>query len=262
MVCATAFVTSGKDAIRVACVGNSITYGTGVEPRETMNYPTQLGRMLGEGYEVGNFGHPGATLLNKGHNPYMKLPEFRAALDFKPDIAIVHLGINDTDPRNWPEYGDEFVGDYVSLIDSLRSANPNVRVILAQLTPLTTKHWRFRTGTRLWRDMIREAIADVATITGAELIDFNEPLRDRPNLLPDAIHPDAEGATLLAETVYGSITGDYGGLALPAIYGDGMVLQRYMPLTINGRADAGAKITISVIILRLKHNQLQRQRHH
>ncbi len=230
----------------MACVGNSITYGTGVEPRETMNYPTQLGRMLGEGYEVGNFGHPGATLLNKGHNPYMKLPEFRAALDFKPDIAIVHLGINDTDPRNWPEYGDEFVGDYVSLIDSLRSANPNVRVILAQLTPLTTKHWRFRTGTRLWRDMIREAIADVATITGAELIDFNEPLRDRPNLLPDAIHPDAEGATLLAETVYGSITGDYGGLALPAIYGDGMVLQRYMPLTINGRADAGAKITISV----------------
>lgn len=246
MVCATAIATFGKDAVRVACVGNSITYGTGVQPRETMNYPSQLGRMLGEGYEVGNFGHPGATLLKAGHNPYMALPEFRAALDFKPDIAVVHLGVNDTDPRNWPEYGDRFVTDYLELIDSLKSANPEVRVIIAQLTPLAAKHRRFKSGTRVWRDIIRDKIADVANISGSELIDFNLPLHDRMNLLPDAIHPDAEGATILAETVYGAITGDYGGLSLPAIYGDEMVLQRYKPLTINGRADAGEKINISI----------------
>lgn len=246
MVCATALATFGKDPIKVACIGNSITFGTGVNPRETMNYPTQLNRMLGEGYEVGNFGHPGATLLKKGHNPYMKLPEFRAALDFKPDIAVIHLGINDTDPRNWPEYGDEFITDYLALIDSLKSVNPDVRVIIAQLTPIAAKHHRFNSGTRLWRDMIQDAIADVASITQSELIDFNVPLRDRMNLLPDAIHPNAEGATILAETVFGALTGNYGGLSLPAIYGDGMVLQRYKPLTINGRADAGSKITVRI----------------
>ena len=246
IVCATAFATYGKDTVKVACIGNSITYGTLVEDRETMSYPAQLGRMLGDGYEIGNFGRPGATLLKKGHNPYMKSPEWRDALAFKPDIAIVHLGVNDTDPRNWPYHGDEFVTDYVSLIDSLRAVNPDVRIIIARLTPLSAQHYRFKSGTREWRDLIQEAIADVAKATGVELIDFSAPLRDRQGLMSDGIHPNAEGATLLAETVRGALTGNYGGLSLPAIYGDGMVLQRYKPLTINGRADAGSKITVSI----------------
>ena len=57
----------------------------------------------GEGYEVGNFGRNGATLLRKGHNPYCKTAEFAHALEFAPDIAVIHLGTNDTDPRNWPD---------------------------------------------------------------------------------------------------------------------------------------------------------------
>ncbi len=243
---ATAVAAYGGDKIRVACVGNSITYGTGIDDRENMSYPVQLGRMLGDGYSVGNFGNPGSTLLNHGHKPYMKLPEWRAALDFKPDIVVVHLGINDTDPRNWTLYGDEFVGDYVALVDSFKAVNPDVRVILARLTPISATHRRFKTGTRDWREMISDAISDVAKVTGSELIDFGPVLRDRQNLMSDGIHPDAEGAGLMADCVRGAITGDYGGLKLPEIYSDGMVLQRYKPLTINGRADAGSNITVSI----------------
>ena len=55
--------------IRVACVGNSITYGTGIEDRAHDSYPSQLQRMLGERYVVGNFGKPGATLLYHVHRP-------------------------------------------------------------------------------------------------------------------------------------------------------------------------------------------------
>lgn len=62
---------------------------------------------------------------------------------FKGDIAVIHLGINDTDPRNWPNYRDEFVKDYLSLMDSLRSANPKVRFILARMTPIAHRHPRF-----------------------------------------------------------------------------------------------------------------------
>ena len=57
--------------IRVACVGNSITYGTGIEDRARDSYPSQLQRMLGDKYVVGNFGKPGATLLYHGHRPYV-----------------------------------------------------------------------------------------------------------------------------------------------------------------------------------------------
>lgn len=232
--------------IKVACVGNSITYGTGIEDREHFSYPVQLQKMLGEKYQVGNFGKPGATLLNHGHRPYMQKEEFKEAMAFKGDIAVIHLGINDTDPRNWPNYRDEFVKDYLSLMDSLRSANPKVRFILARMTPIADRHPRFISGTKLWHGEIQEAIQTVARVSGAELIDFHAPLYPYPYLLPDAIHPNPEGAGILAKTVYGGITGDYGGLKLSELYADNMVLQRDMPLDIHGTANAGEQVTVSI----------------
>lgn len=231
---------------KVACIGNSITYGFKLPDREHTAYPYQLQQMLGEEYEVGNFGHSGATLLRRGHNPYHKLPEFRAALDFKPDIAVIHLGVNDTDPRNWPNYNDEFIRDYLAIIDSLRGVNPGVRILIAELSPLRAGHYRFRTGTRDWRLKIQEAIRSVAAISGSELIDFDAPLRDRQNLIFDDIHPNAEGATIMAETVRGALTGDFGGLKMPEIYQSGMVLQRNRPLTFHGSANAYAPVALTL----------------
>lgn len=234
------------EPVRVACVGNSITYGTGIEDREHFSYPVQLQQMLGNGYVVGNFGKPGATLLYKGHRPYVEQPEFKEALRFKGDIAVIHLGINDTDPRNWPNYRDEFVKDYLSIMDSLRAANPKVRFILARMTPIADRHPRFQSGTKQWHDEIQTSIETVARVSGAELIDFHEPLYPYPNLLPDAIHPNPEGAGILAKTVYGGITGNYGGLSMSSLYTDYMVLQRDVPLDIHGTANTGEKITVEL----------------
>ncbi len=233
-----------KPTIRVACVGNSITYGTGIENREHFSYPVQLQKMLGDKYVVGNFGKPGATLLRHGHRPYFEQNEFKEAMRFKGDIVVIHLGINDTDPRNWSNYRDEFVTDYLALIDSLRSVNHNARFIIARMTPIAHRHPRFISGTKLWHTEIQQAIETVAKVSGAELVDFHAPLYPYPNLLPDAIHPNAEGAGILARTVYGGITGDYGGLQMAEIYTDGMVLQREVPLDIHGKADAGRKVTV------------------
>lgn len=233
-----------KPTIRVVCVGNSITYGTGIEDREHFSYPVQLQKMLGDKYVVGNFGKPGATLLRHGHRPYFEQNEFKEAMRFKGDIVVIHLGINDTDPRNWPNYRDEFVTDYLALIDSLRSVNHNARFIIARMTPIAHRHPRFISGTKLWHTEIQQAIETVAKVSGAELVDFHAPLYPYPNLLPDAIHPNAEGAGILARTVYGGITGDYGGLQMSEIYTDGMVLQREVPLDIHGKADAGRKVTV------------------
>lgn len=235
-----------QKTIRVACIGNSITYGTGIADRTNDSYPSQLQRLLGSNYQVGNFGKPGATLLYHGHRPYVKQEEFKEAIAFKGDIAVMHLGINDTDPRNWPNYRDEFVKDYLSIMDSLRAANPKVRIILARMTPIADRHPRFVSGTKQWHGEIQTAIETVARVSGAELIDFYEPLYPYPYLLPDAIHPNPEGAGILAKTVYSGITGDYGGLQMSQLYTDYMVLQRDMPLDIHGTANAGEKITVSI----------------
>lgn len=143
---------------RVACVGNSITYGMKLADPATESYPAQLQQMLGDGYEVGNFGKSGATLLRHGHRPYVEQEEWAKAKAFKGDIAVIHLGVNDTDPRNWPFYRDEFVSDYLALIDTLRQQNPKCRVLVALLSPITHNHPRFESGTQQWHEEIQEAI--------------------------------------------------------------------------------------------------------
>ena len=235
-----------EKAYKVACIGDSVTYGSGIEDRENNSYPSQLQKLLGDGYVVGNFGRPGATLLNKGHRPYTQQPEFKAAMEFAGDIAVIHLGLNDTDPRNWPNYRDEFIGDYLSLIDSVRKANPSVRIMIARMSPITPKHHRFISGTRQWHADIQKAIATVAEAAGVGLLDFHSPLHSRHDLLPDSLHPNAEGAGIIASVVYSAITGDYGGLQMPEIYSDGMVLQRDIPLDICGKADAGEEVRLKI----------------
>ena len=235
-----------SDVVRVACVGNSITYGFLLPDPSTDSYPSRLSEKLGSGYTVGNFGRNRATLLKSGHFPYVEREEFQSALQFNPDIIVVHLGVNDTDPNDFPYYGDRFVEDYISLIDTFKNINPNVRVIIANISPLLSKHPRFRSGTRAWRDSIRSLIPTVAEITNSELIDFGELLRDRPELIHDAIHPDKTGAEMMADYVASAITGNFGALKLPGIYGDRMILQRYRPLTISGMSNAHDTISVSI----------------
>ena len=232
--------------IKVSCVGNSITYGMRLDNREEDCYPAQLQRMLGDRYEVGNFGKSGATLLRHGHRPYFEQEEFRQAMAFAGDIVVIHLGINDTDPRNWPHFRDEFVGDYLALIDSLRSVNPKARFLIARMTPIGSHHTRFISGTKTWHGQIQEAIETVADAAGAELIDFYEPLHRYPWLFPDAVHPTAEGASILAKTVYSGITGDYGGLRVSPMFSDHMVLPREKDFLIRGTADAHEKVKVTV----------------
>ena len=239
-------ITYAQEKIKVACVGNSITYGTGVAEREKNAYPVKLQQMLGDKYEVGNFGKPGATLLNKGHRPYTQQQEYKDALAFAGDIVVIHLGINDTDPRNWPNYRDEFIGDYRSLMQSFREVNPKARFLIARMTPLSDRHFRFESGTRDWHEEIQLVIECIAKAEGVQLIDFHEPLYSYPYILEDAVHPNVEGAAILAKTVYEGITGDFGGLKLSGMYSDNMVLQHGETLTIHGKADAGQKVTVAI----------------
>lgn len=239
-------VLLAQKPVKVSCVGDSITYGYGLDDPAVESYPAQLQQMLGDGYLVGNFGKSGATLLNKGHRPYMQQQEYKDALEFAGDIVVIHLGINDTDPRDWPDYRDFFIGDYRALIDSFRVVNPKCRILIARMTPISDRHHRFESGTRDWHGEIQTEIERIARYSDVQLIDFHEPLYPYPYLLPDSVHPVKEGAAILAKTVYEEITGDFGGLQMPELFTDNMVLQHGRPITIQGNADAGEKVTLSI----------------
>lgn len=236
---------SAQKKIKVACIGNSVTYGYGHDNPAVTSYPSQLATMLGDNYEVGNFGKSGATLLRKGHRPYNEQEEFQRALEFVPDIAIIHLGLNDTDPRNWKYHKKEFISDYVSLIESIEEVNPNVDIFICRMTPIFHWHHRFLKGTRDWYWDIQATIENIAeNIAEVKLIDLQELLYHRPDLMPDALHPNEEGARLIAKRVYSAITGDFGGLSVPSIYSDNMVIQHDMPFIVKGTANAYEDIIV------------------
>ncbi len=231
--------------LKVACIGNSVTYGLGLENREQECYPAKLQLLLGANYNVRNFGHSGATLLKKGHNPYYKTLEFADAITFAPDIAIIHLGLNDTDPRDWPNYHDDFEADYAWLIDAFKKANPAIKIYICQLTPIFSGHPRFKSGTRDWYWQIQRLIPVIAKANHIDLIDLHEPLYARPDLFADNIHPDKEGASILATTVYHAISKNYGGLKLPEVFADDMVLQRKMSVPVYGTANTGDIVEVT-----------------
>lgn len=230
---------------KVACMGDSVTAGYMLGNPITEAYPSQLQGLLGETYEVKNFGFSGATLLKKGHRPYVKTKAYQEALQFQPDIAIIHLGLNDTDPRNWPNYKQDFQSDYHAIIQALRAQNPTVKIFICKMTPIFNEHPRFQSGTRDWFWEIQAEIKTVAQENKVHWIDLHEKLYARPDLFPDALHPSKEGAATIAKTVYSALTGDFGGFALAPQFADHMVLQRQQPITFFGKANTGDLVEVT-----------------
>ncbi|AGA80523.1 GDSL-type esterase/lipase family protein [Echinicola vietnamensis] len=235
---------NAQTKIKVACIGNSVTYGLGISTRNVFSYPARLQFLLGKEYEVKNYGHSGATLLRKGHRPYSLTKEFGNALTYKPDIAIINLGLNDTDPRNWPDYGLSFEADYAWLIEQFRNVNPNIEIYVGLLTPIFSGHPRFGSGTHLWHKAINNKIVKVAHANGVGLIDLFTPLVNRPDLFPDHIHPIEEGAAIMANTVCSYLVKDFGGLKIPELFADGMVLQRGDRIPVFGRGNPDQVVTV------------------
>jgi lysophospholipase L1-like esterase len=193
---------ASASAIRVACVGDSITYGARIFNREAKCYPAQLGVMLGTNYAVKNFGVNGATLLKHGDIPFWKTRAFKSAHNFKPEIAVINLGANDAAIYNWI-YKYEFVRDYTELIRSFQS-NGCATVWICYPAPTYPGPYDF-TDPIVVNEII-PMIDEIALKTGAKIIDLYRPLSGKAELFPDTVHPNAEGARLMAETVFSAIT--------------------------------------------------------
>lgn len=191
-----------KGIIRLACVGDSITAGVGAARGKS--YPAQLGELLGDRWKVGNFGNSASTLLNSGNKPYQKQGSFTAALKFEPHVVVIMLGTNDTKPNNW-QRKSEFVNDYHDLIEEFAALPTKPRIFICYPVPVPGKG-NFginEAGIKEQSPMIK-AIAEKAK-TG--VIDMYAALQDHPETLPDRVHPNTEGARLMAKAAYSVLTG-------------------------------------------------------
>jgi lysophospholipase L1-like esterase/pimeloyl-ACP methyl ester carboxylesterase len=199
------FLVLGSPApIRVACMGNSITYGAGIVEREISSFPARLQALLGEKYLVKNFGKSGATLLGKGDVPYACQGEFRNALSFLPQIVFIGLGTNDSKPQNRTRL-TEFEHDYGTLIDTLRAIPSKPRIILLLPPPAYSNDVAGITKEVIEAEILPR-IRAVAYTKGCEVINLYNLLLDRPEWFPDGVHPSATGAAAIASRLYELLT--------------------------------------------------------
>lgn len=197
------------DAIRVACVGDSITRGTFVWRRKRRAYPVQLQAMLGERFFVRNFGVNANAAQRSADVSYWESDAFAKSSDFQPDIVLIMLGTNDSRGRNWKGV-DSFAADYRELVMHYQALESSPRVWL--LTPPTLfrvgRSTRVRYGMR--ESAIREmcdAIRRIAEELGCGLIDINGATASRPDAFRfDGVHPGGQGARLIAQVVYDALS--------------------------------------------------------
>ena len=193
-----------KTPTRVACIGDSITVGAGTKSPRSNSYPAQLGRMLGSSYAVLNFGVSGTTMLKQGDHPYWKTGQLKKALDSNPDIVVIMLGTNDTKPQNW-KFKDQYAPDYKAMIDQFKTldSHPKIFICLPPVVPKTGNFGINEEGVEEQIPLLRK----LAEKEHVNVIDNYTPLKGNDDLLPDNVHPNNQGATLLAKGVYKGITG-------------------------------------------------------
>ncbi len=188
--------------IRVACVGDSLTYGYGIWGWSKNNYPTQLGNKLGDGYCVNNFGYSARTASFEGDRPYVADSLYKKSLGFAPQIVIIMLGSNDTKPVNW-RGKEAYKRDYLKIIQSYISLDSVKHVCVMSPSPVWNVKGKppYSINADLIANDVRETAKEIADELGLAHIDLYEVFEDKPQLFKDGAHPNAEGAALIAEAV-------------------------------------------------------------
>lgn len=190
--------------IRIACVGNSITYGAGIENRDRDSYPSVLGQMLGPEYDVRNFGFSARTLLMKGDFPYMKETMFKDVQAYNPNIIIIKLGTNDTKPHNW-KYKNGLTKDMQTMISTFKRLPAQPQIYLCY--PAKAYAVQYGINDSIIINGVIPVINKLAKKNKLKIIDIHTATDGMKEHFPDYIHPDPVGAHRIAETVYKAITG-------------------------------------------------------
>jgi acyl-CoA thioesterase-1 len=191
ILCAPAAHAAARDSSpmkRIVVFGDSLSDGFLLKRSEA--YPALLINKLraaGLSYEVLNASASGGTT----EGGLRRLPPH---LKRKIDIFILELGINDVF-RGVPV--DEIRENLQKIIDQVKRANPNVRIVIAgmQLPNYSADDYVSAFG---------KMYVDLAAKNHAALVPYLlEGVGGDPQLnFPDRLHPNAAGQKILAENVW------------------------------------------------------------
>ncbi len=199
---------AGEGQIKVACVGDSITYGYGISNWKENNYPTVLQNLLGEGYHVANFGSSGSCVNPNGSKPYVKEKVYQESLEYDADILVFMLGTNDSKPGNWAGI-EQFMEDYRELIGTYmeKEQPPKLYIGICAEAYFIKENKNGIAEFDIQPKIVDEIAQSLKQMSISE--EFSYSIIDIHSLTEvhsewfkkDGIHPNKEGARAIAEAV-------------------------------------------------------------
>lgn len=199
-------MVSGSGEKKVLCVGDSLTYGQGVfTSRDTDSYPALLADLLGEEYQVWNYGLTARTLQSTGNLPYCDEKQYEESLSQNADIVILMLGTNDSKPDFWN--AEQFEEEYRQFIQQYQAmeSSPEVYIMLPPAIFLKNPN-----SGNCSDSIVREELIPIITLlsqqTGAGLIDLYSITEDHPEWYGDGLHLDLAGNEAIAQEIYDAIS--------------------------------------------------------
>lgn len=188
--------------VKVACIGDSITFGACIENRDTDSYPAQLQRLMGSAYEVRNYGFSARIMSQIGDYPYMKEKMYEEVKAFLPDVCVIMLGSNDTKPQNWNL--DNFRSAYALMVKELRALPSHPEIFLCYPPTVVTDRWGI--NEKLVVEGCIPVIAEIGEKNRIDVIDMHAATAGMPqNFSDDGVHPNAGGASVIANTVLSAL---------------------------------------------------------
>ena len=191
--------------IKVACLGDSITYGANADNSYTDSYPAQLQQRLGGDYNVMNFGKSGATVRDGADDPYRRTQEYNGAKLFVPDIAVIMLGTNDSKTYQKPTKSGIY-NAFDTLYNELLTINSGMEIWIA------TSPYAYSSAYQISNANIESTVVpaqeEFALAYGLRLIPMHEYTKDMNGNYADGIHPTSKGYTYISYRMYCELTGE------------------------------------------------------
>lgn len=188
---------------KVACVGDSITYGYGVMDWSENNYPTVLQNRLGSKYNVQNFGVSGYCVQTTADKAYAGLKVYSSSVEYDADVLVFMMGSNDSKPQNWID-GETFKSALCQLLDSYGKT----QVILCTPSYCHAQDMG-KDSYGIQADVITEIaqiVREVAQERNYTLVDIYALTIQNPLWFEiDGVHPNVEGAAAIAGEIYETI---------------------------------------------------------
>ena len=185
------------EAVRVACVGDSITQGFGGH-----SYVEVLAAEEGEAV-YGNFGVCGTTALASGAPSYADTQAYTESLAWGADVVVLMLGTNDT--AYW-QGAAAFEADLAQLVEAYLDTGAQVLLCTPLAPDAAMAVNDYGVNPAYFAD-ISDAVHRVAVARDLPVAEVYAETEGQPFTLEDGIHPNQAGAEALA-TVIGSALKD------------------------------------------------------